>query len=832
MSSVVLISASPTVYHSQKGPLNLRRFRLRFSCEKTKSNINSYNNTICNPFLKFSQDNRLSRGDEKAHNAQKMFDEMSDRNEPLCSSLILSHVNSGNFSQAFSPFEMMIREGIRPNGLASGGLLKASSYLNDFSLGRQLHGWYIRAGFGLDVEIRMSLLAMYSNFGMLDEARRVFDETPICALNNASFWILMINSYVLHRCWSEVIRMFGEMLSVGLVGPREFVTVVNACGSSGEEKGGRVIHGMIIKDRLTDVTHVMNSLVTFYARCGNLEDANKLFKTISRKDTVSWNSIIAANEQNGDEGSALEHFREMLRVGPELRPSRVTFLSVLSAVCGVSDLKLGREVHAQILHIGLEADTSIANSLITMYAKYGEMDKSRAIFENLVVKDLITWNSMLAGFEQNGQQESCFEFIRRMLSVGNRPDTHSLTIAISAVSLSPCRLSFLRTGKEIHGYVLKRANLTSVPIHNAMITMYGKYNQVEHAEKIFVRMGNRDSCSWNAMMDCYLTNSHVGETQMIFLDIFKERMSLDHLSFSIILTSCSRLASLHLGKQIHSVTFKLFNDQRYPYKDALLSINNALISMYSKCGSINDAAKVFSSMERRDVFSWTAMITGYAFHGMASESLEMFDRMKANGLQPNHITFLGVLTACAHRGLVEEGTNYFHSMMKDYGLNPSIEHYACMVDQLARSCQFDRAKSMVEIGITSIGPKDHNSPNLWKVLLGACHVHKQLELGVEAATKILELDPEDEATYILLSNLYVSSGLWEKAISVRKAMRDKGLGKEPGYSWIEIGNRRHIFVAGDDSHPLRKEIYEKLDELDFRLRKICYTPTNESTLNP
>ena len=253
--------------------------------------------------------------------------------------------------------------------------------------------------------------------------------------------------------------------------------------------------------------------------------------------------------------------------------------------------------------------------------------------------------------------------------------------------------------------------------------------------------------------------------------------------------------------------------------------------MYSKCGTISDAARVFRRMRHRDVFSWTAMITGCAHQGMARESLHLFHKMRRDGINPNSITYLGLLTACAHAGLVEEGAHYFSTMSKDKNTNPSIEHYACMVDLFGRSGQLAKAKAMVEAGISHLGLKQSCSLPLWKVLLGACHAHKQLELGKRAAARILELEPKDETTHVLLSNLYAYFDLWTEAVEVRRKMKDKGLKKEAGCSWVEIANRRHVFVAGDVCHSDREEIYEKLGELDGRCRGIGYVPMTQLVLH-
>ncbi|KAK1293333.1 Pentatricopeptide repeat-containing protein [Acorus calamus] len=253
--------------------------------------------------------------------------------------------------------------------------------------------------------------------------------------------------------------------------------------------------------------------------------------------------------------------------------------------------------------------------------------------------------------------------------------------------------------------------------------------------------------------------------------------------------------------------------------------------MYSKCGCFRDADKLFQRMEMRDVFSWTAMITCYAHQGMASKSLALFESMKAENVHPYSVTFLGILTACTHAGLVEEGKYYFNSMNSDYDVKPNLEHHACMVDMFGRSGQLERAVHLIQTG--QMWFKEHESGSclcLWKVSLGACHMHKRLDLGVHSATKILDMDPNDETTHVLLSNLY-SFGLWEDAIRIMKSMKDKGLKKEAGISWIEVERERHVFVAGDVCHPSRGEIYEKLEELENKCRHIGYVPMTEYVIH-
>ncbi|KAI3851143.1 hypothetical protein MKX03_021501 [Papaver bracteatum] len=769
---------------------------------------------------------------EEAHG---VFDEMPHRNEVSWATIISGYTRSGDYWKAFDLLEEMWEEGLRPNEFAMGSLIKASSGLKDICIGRQLHGWWIRSGYAFDVYVETSLVTMYANVGCLSDARRVFDGVSVSCLNDGPLWNSIIAAYVLHECYVEAFELFSRMVSAGSVAPTKFTyaSMISACTKAKEEMFGKIVHGMVIKDGEYDDTMMGNSLVTFYAKCGVLQDANRVFERIRTKSVVSWNSIIAGNEQNGEEEAAIDLFHRMIELGHSLQPNRITFLSVLSSVSKVSALNRGKEIHARLIKSFLEPETSISNSLITMYSKCKEVGKASLVFDRLPFKDMVTWNSMITGFDQNEQPERCLGLFKNMLLLGIMPDDHTYTAILAAVSSLPSELRYVKLGKEIHGYILRRAVLNGVTTFtsNAVLTMYAKSNRIENAEKVFKGMSEKDNYSWNAMMDGYSMNGRPEDSIKIFLDKHEKNLPFDYLTFSIILTACGRLVSFNLGKQFHALTVKSINGCGKVHPNHLLSIDNSLISMYSKCGSISDAALVFSRMRRRDVFSWTAMITGYAHHGMAYESLEFFDRMKQGGVKPNSITFLGLLTACSHAGLLEEGQHYFSSMNREHNLNPSIEHYACMVDLFGRAGHFKQALEFVRSGSTRFDSVTGGCLSLWRVLLGACHAHQQLELGVIAAMKILELEPEDETTHILLSNLYSAKGMWEDAIRVRSLMREKGLKKDTGCSWLESESRRHLFVAGDVSHPQRKEIYMKLEDVNRRCRKTGYVPMTEYVLH-
>ncbi|OWM70835.1 putative pentatricopeptide repeat-containing protein At5g52630 [Punica granatum] len=777
----------------------------------------------------------LRRGGSNA--TVQLFDELPDKYDWSSSSGVSSSPHSGGFDRALISFQRMLIEGSRPDGHLLRTLLEESKAMEDIGLGKQLHSFAIRGGFGVDIGVRVALINMYADLGMLGDSRRIFYEISRTSLNDRQLWHAIISAYISHNYLLGAFSLYHEMLSLGFDRPTAstHVSIVKACGSSGEERFGMMIHGRIIKDEeLVKETNLQNCLVTFYAKGGRLGYANRLFQGIHRKDIVSWNAIISANELNRRDDEAIHLFYLMIRDDPfVVQPNRVTFLSILASVSRLGALRLGKEIHGYIIRSGTAIDTTVVNALITMYSRCKEIGKAEVTFERTLCKDIITWNSMLAAYEKYKLQEKCFNLFNRMQASGQKPDYHSFTILCSAAALeSPAKRLPTMRAREIHGHILRRCSLEvaeSAPVCNSVLKMYSKCGCIEYSKKVFDGMRHRDSYSWNAIIDGYSHNKQFEDAFLIYIRMLELDLEIDHFTYSILLTSCGSSVSLHLGKQLHSIILKTAGGQETDSvnENALLSITNSLISMYSKCGSIEDASKIFLKMERRDLISWTAMITGYGEHGMVLESFQLFERMKESGVDPNEVTFLGLLMACSHGGLVEMGTHYFRSMTEDYGLCPSLEHYASMVDLYGRAGELNRAREFLESAISNTRPDTDDEVKLWKALLSSCHSHKELDLGVKAAIRVLELAPEEESTRVQLSNLYAISGLWEDAIKVRRITQEKELKKEVGCSWIDVKNTRHTFVAGDMHHEERREIYEKLGELEMKVRELGYCPITD-----
>lgn len=363
----------------------------------------------------------------------------------------------------------------------------------------------------------------------------------------------------------------------------------------------------------------------------------------------------------------------------------------------------------------------------------------------------------------------------------------------------------LESGKQIHSHIIKAGLDSNVRITSALLDMYAKSGSMCDVREVFARMTEQDRVSWTAMITGCAENGFVEEALELFCHMKKANASPDEFTISSVLAACASV-SLEQGKQVHAYVKKIG-------LELVVIVGNSLLTMYAKCGSIESAHQVFGEMLQRNLSSWNSMIMGCAQHGQGKDALQLFKQMQEANLQPDHITFLGVLHACCHIGLVNEGYHYFYSMSRDHNITPRIDHYACMVDLLGRAGHLNEAEDFISLMPCEPGIL------VWQTLLGACRIHGNVELGVRAAEHLVDLDPQDVATYVLLSNIYAAAGRWDDRARVRKTMKDRGLRKEPGCSWIEVNNRVHAFVVEDKLHPQIRSIDDKFDELSDLMRK-------------
>lgn len=353
---------------------------------------------------------------------------------------------------------------------------------------------------------------------------------------------------------------------------------------------------------------------------------------------------------------------------------------------------------------------------------------------------------------------------------------------------------------------------------NAIVTAYAQNDKVKEARELFDNMPQRDVVSWNAILAGYEQNGQGEDALKLFNQMLRSGTIPDQSTFTSILSACTRLATIEQGKQIHTHIIKTI------FKSDVL-LGNTLITMYAKCGSIDDAHQVFHKMPIKDKVSWTTTIVGYAQHGHSNEALELFRQMEEAGVKPDHVTFVGVLSACSHAGLVAEGWHFFDSMSRDYSITPTVEHYSCMADLLGRCGHLHEAEEM----ITKM-PFEPDAVVLG-ALLSACRIHSNVELGRHVAEKLFELEPENGANYVLLSNIYAAASRWDDVAALRMKMKDRGVKKQPGCSWIEVKNKIHTFLVGDESHPQTEKIYATLESLAEPMKALGYFPDTNFALH-
>lgn len=462
-----------------------------------------------------------------------------------------------------------------------------------------------------------------------------------------------------------------------------------------------------------------------------------------------------------------------------------------------------------------ERDLCSWNTMISGYVKAGRIKEARRLFDEMPEQDHFSWTAIISGYARHDLPEEALQLYkvmqRRQMSGSNK---FTVSSALAAAAAIPS----LRTGKEIHAHIVRWGLESDEVVWSALSDMYGKCGSIEEARHIFDTMVDRDIVSWTAMIDRYFGEGRREEGFALFSELMRSKVRPNDFTFAGVLNGCADHAAEGLGRQVHGHMTRVGFD---PCSFA----PSALVHMYSKCGNMQSARRVFDKMPHPELVSWTSMIVGYAQNGQPVDALGLYESLLGSGIQPDHITFVGVLSACTHAGLVDKGLEYFHSINKKFSLTHTADHYACIVDLLARSGRFQEAEKII-----------HEMPVkpdrfLWASLLGGCRIHRNVELAKRASEALFKIEPENPATYVTMANIYATAGLWDEVTKIRKIMEDRGVVKKPGLSWIEIKRKVHLFVVGDKSHPRSDEIHEFLGDLSKRMREEGYVPDTNFVLH-
>ncbi|ERM97726.1 hypothetical protein AMTR_s00121p00121190 [Amborella trichopoda] len=585
---------------------------------------------------------------------------------------------------------------------------------------------------------------------------------------NVVSWTVLITRYVRSGGYSDALWLF-SLMQVSGVSPNSFtgVCLLSACTGLGDIWLGRCVHGVLLKSGIEEVhPYVGTSLIHMYAKCFDIDGACRVFHAMSEPGFVTWNAMLSGLVHNRLFRDALRFFSQGTCV-----PNSVTMLIMASLSNELDSFGLCRCLHGFVVQIGLERDVSVSNSLLDMYTNFGDIDTACLIFERMAIRDLVTWTTMMGAYVLAGHALEALYLFPKAKASGIAPDVVSMVNLLAACGI----LGNLNCVKLIHSQVNTHGFGFYIPLGNSLIAAYSKCRDMDSAKMVFNIMQEKSLVSWTAMISGYVHNGQAAEALWVLHQMVQTKdVDLDSVTLANVLAACSDLASLELCKQLHG----------FCIRGAFLldhSVHNALIATYAKCGDARHANIVFDEISGIDTVSLNTIISGLGINGHGEAAITMFKAMLHDmNAKPDIITYLSVLAACSHSGLVKEGLMIFGRMIQV--LEPNSEHCACIVDMLARAGQLGEAREIM------YGISGEPSLSAWGALLGGCRLSGEVGLAQFVGEQLLELRVDDDddvcGHVVVLCNVYASAGMFEEAERLRKKLKERGLAKSPGRSLI------------------------------------------------
>lgn len=728
------------------------------------------------------------------------------RDEHAWTSLIRQHTKCGQGKLALKLYEDMRQVGVEPSSRTFVALLQACCSLHDLERARCIHVDVIRRGLESDLYVGTMLVDVYAKCMSLVDARCTFEKMPH---RDVVSWTAMILAYAQMNDGEEALNLFYRMQQEGVVpSDRAYIAALKACCSIAEEGGRRegygtavrerclktvrAIHREIVESKLESGVFVATMLLDAYGKCASLNEAREVFDKMPQRSVVSWNAMILGYAQwkMGEEGLKLYNKMYMEGIVPDDR----TYVSALKACSSLleSDQNVSaraslrqrcfvivRAIHSEIVKGKFRLDAFVGNMLIDVYSKCGSLDNARYVFDKMPHRNVVSWNAMIWGYAHMHKGEDAVQLYTRMQSEAVTPNDRTYVSVLKACSTfvdshdrtgadhASARKRCLQVVRSIHANVRKGKCESDVYVGNILVDAYAKCGSLEDARSVFEAMPRRTVVTWTAMIFGYVQMDESEVALHLFTRMQQEGVVPNHLTFVGALNACGSLAGLEEGRKIHAQIVKAGLDITES------CVTHSLIDMYGKCGCMVEAQQMFDALpSRANSVAWNALISGYAHIGQTKHVFDLFYRMTQEGIQPDAITFLGVLIACSHAGLVDKGKMYFTSMTIDYGITPSIKHFTCMVDLLGRSGQLDKAMELVKSM-----PFEPDSA-VWECLLGACRKWGDVELGRRAFEWAVMLNTHDAVPYVLMSNIYAAAHLRNKANEIH-TMRMQAPWAEP-----------------------------------------------------
>ncbi|KAL9248380.1 hypothetical protein vseg_021707 [Gypsophila vaccaria] len=737
--------------------------------------------------------------------ARLVFDEMSERDVVLWNVMINSYVGCGCYEEGLVLFRDFWGQTLKPTSVTMVALLVACGELLELGLGKEVHGYCLRSGlFDSSFHLGTALVGFYAKFDV-EASRVVFEKMSV---KNIVSWNAMINGYFGAGYHFEALNLLVEMLLKELEFDKvTLLTAIKACSELEYLELGNQLHQLAVKFGYAHDPYITNTLLSFYLKMQSFVSLAKLFESAPVRDTAMWNSMLSACLECGMYGEASSVFSRMLSEGFLVNEATLTILLSLCSEIG-HESRVVKSLHSKIIKRGFYDNTVIIDALMRNYAEIGCLQEAILLFDELSRPGIISWNIIISALADNGLRNLAWSYFETMLDSEIKPNSHTAIAALLICKDASC----LNVGRSLHAYVLKHGIRIDLELNTALVDMYMNCADEATARNLFERYSNKDVVSWNCLIASYVRNNLAHKALALFHQMILE-VKPNSVTVINILSSCTDIASLPLGQCLHAYTVR-----RNYFGGFNLTLANALLSMYARCGSLQKAERIFKNMQRKNLSSWNALIAGYGLNGQVNEALQAFSVMSKDGFRPNGRSFLSILAACSHSGMVEKGLELFKSMIYDFKITPMLIHYGCIVDLLGRAGYIDEANTIID------SMPFEPDASVWRALLSACRAHTDPRLGITIFQRLVEIEPNNAGNYIMMSNIYATSGLWSKVEDLRIHLKEKGLRKNPGMSWIFVRNRVHCFIAGDQSFLDAGEVHGTLHSLLSVLKDDGYIP--------
>lgn len=619
-------------------------------------------------------------------------------------------------------------------------------------------------------------------------------------LTSFNAWNLEIREAVNRNDPVESLLLFREMKRGGFE-PNNFTFpfVAKACARLTDIGYCEMVHAHVLKSPFWSDVFVGTATVDMFVKCNSLDSAIKVFERMPERDATTWNAMLSGFSQSGHTDKVFSLFLEM-RLN-EIPPDSVTVMALIHSASFEKSLKLVKSMHAFGIRLGVDAQVTVANTWISSYAKCSDLDSAKSVFKAIDRGDrtVVSWNSMFKAYAVFGEVFDAFGLYQLMLREEFKPDLSTfINLAASCQNLET-----QTQGRLIHSHAIHFGTDQDIEAINTFISMYSKSGDTCSARLLFDIMPSRTCVSWTVMISGYAEKGKMDEALALFHAMTNTAEKPDLVTLLSLISGCGKFGSLEIGKWIDA------RADIYGCKRDNVMVCNALIDMYSKCGSIPDARDIFDNMSEKNVVTWTTMIAGYALNGIFLEALELFSKMIYLDYKPNHITFLAVLQACAHSGSLEKGWEYFLIMKQVYNIRPGLKHYSCMVDLLGRKGKLEEALEL----ICNMSAKP--DAGIWGAMLSACKIHRNVKIAEQAADRLFNLEPQMAAPYVEMANIYAAAGMWDGFAKIRSMMKVRNIKKYPGESVILVNGKNHTFTVGERGHVDSEAIYLALNGLSL-----------------